>query len=91
MRTLRSNPIQVLHHVLKNVLKITTDERVSFSKWMKSNHYHNIHELCEDLPFGLKDLYECSDYIVNGQHCALKSSTPKHSIVAHLLDSRQNK
>ena len=27
-----SNPIQMLHHVLKNVLRITPDERVSFFK-----------------------------------------------------------
>ena len=65
----------LLHHVLNNVLRITTDERVSFSKWMENNHYHNIHELCEILIFGLEDLYECSDYIVDGQHCALESST----------------
>ena len=70
-----SHSKQLLHHVLKNVLRITTDERVSFSKWMEYNHYHNIHELCEELPFGLKDLYDCSDYIVNGQHCVLKLST----------------
>ena len=56
-----SNPIQVLHHVLKNVLWITTDERVSFSKWMEYNGYPNIHELCEGLPYRLKDLDEYSD------------------------------
>ena len=66
---------QLLHHVLKNVWRITTDERVSFSKWMESHLYHNIHELCENLPFGLGFIHDYSDYIVNGQHCALKSST----------------
>ena len=55
----------LLHHVLKNVLRITTDERVSFSKWMEYNHCHNIQELCEKRPLLLKHLYECSDYIVN--------------------------
>ena len=45
-----------------------------FLKWMEHIGYHNIHELCEELPFGLKYLHEYGDYIVNGQHCALKSS-----------------
>ena len=66
---------QLLHHVLKNILKITTNERVSFSKWMEHQHYHNLHELCENLPFGLDFIHDYSDYIVNGQHCALESST----------------
>ena len=30
---------QVVHHVLKNVLKISKDERVSFSKWMDYMDY----------------------------------------------------
>ena len=70
-----SHSKQLLHHVLKKVLRITTDERVSFSKWMEYNHYHNIQEQCEELPFLFKDLDECSDYIVNGQHCVQKLST----------------
>ena len=37
-----SNP-QVLHHVLKNVLGLFVDERVSCSNWMKYNNYINIH------------------------------------------------
>ena len=68
-----SNPIQLLHHVL--VLKITTDERVSFSKWYQYNGYYNTQDICEGLPFRLEDLLEYSDYIVNGQHCALNFST----------------
>ena len=60
---------QLLHHVLKNVLRIATDERVPFSKWMEYHHFHNIHELCENLPFGLD--FDYSGYIVNEQHCAL--------------------
>ena len=44
-----SHSKQLLHHVLKNDLRITTDERVSFSKWMEYNHYHNTNELCEEL------------------------------------------
>ena len=43
-----SNPFQVIHHVLKNVLGLFADERVSFSKWMEYNDYPNIHELCEN-------------------------------------------
>ena len=66
-----SHSKQLLHHVLKNALRITTDERVSFSKWMEYNDYHNIHELCDDLHFELKHIHDYSDYIVNGQHCAL--------------------
>ena len=61
-----------LHHVLKNVLKKNQDERFSFSKWMEYNDYHNIHEICDDLHFELKHIH---DYIVNGQHCALKFAT----------------
>ena len=70
-----SNPIQVLHHVLKNILRITTDERVSFSKWMEHGGYHDIHEPCDILPLFLEYLYGCSDYIVDGQHCVPKPST----------------
>ena len=70
-----SHSKQLLHHVLKIVLRITTDERVPFSKWMEYNGYPNIHELCEGLPYRLKDLHEYSDYIMNGQYNALKSST----------------
>ena len=62
---------QLLHHVLKNVLKTSQDERVSFSKWMKYNDYHNIYDLCDDLQFELKQIHDYSDYIVNGQECAL--------------------
>ena len=68
-----ANPIQVLHHVLKNVLRITTDERVSFSKWMQDSGYLIVQEICEGVPYILKDFHKY--YIVNGQHCALKSST----------------
>ena len=68
-----SNPIQVLYHVLKNVLRITTDERVSFSKWMQYSEFHNTQDICEGLPVRLEELLCFSDYIVNGQHC--ESST----------------
>ena len=40
-----SKPIQLIHHVLKNVLRITTNERVSFLKWMQYNVYTNIQEI----------------------------------------------
>ena len=46
-----SHSIQVIHHVLKNGLKINTDDRASFPKWMEHMHYHNINELCDDLQF----------------------------------------
>ena len=70
-----SNPIQVLYHALKNVLRITTDGRVSFSKRMQYRDFHNTQDICEGLPVRLEELLCFSDYIVNGQHCALKSST----------------
>ena len=66
---------QLLHHVLKNILKIDQDESVSFSKWMEYNAFHQIHELCHDLQFELKHIHNYSGYIMNGQHYALKSST----------------
>ena len=47
----KSHSKQLLHHGVKNVLRITTDERVSFSKWMEYNGYPNIHELSEGLPY----------------------------------------
>ena len=53
-------------------MKINQDERVSFTKWIEYNDYHNIHELCDDFQFELKHIHDYSDYIVNGQHCALK-------------------
>ena len=65
-----SHSTQLLHHGLKIVLRITTDERVSFSKSMEYHLYHNIHELCEELPFGLHLIHKYSDYIVNGQDYA---------------------
>ena len=70
-----SNPIQVLHHVLKNILRITTDERVSFSKWVEHVGYQYMHEPCDIFPLFMEYLYGCSDYIVDGQHCALEPST----------------
>ena len=42
---------------------------------MEYNDYHNIHELSDDLPFGLKHIHDYSDYVVNGQHCAQTFST----------------
>ena len=49
---------QLLHHILKNPLKINQDERVYFSKWMDDNDYHNIHEHCDDLQFDLKHIHD---------------------------------
>ena len=62
-----SHSMQVLHHVLKNVLKITTDDRVSFPKCIEYMDYHNINDLCDDLQFELKHIHDYGDYIVNGQ------------------------
>ena len=42
---------------------------------MEYHYFHNIHELCHDLQSELKHIHDYSDYIVNGQHCALKFST----------------
>ena len=64
-----SNSIQVLHHVLKNVLRITTDERVSFTKWMQYHGYLIILEVYQGDPYILEDFHKY--YLVNGQHCAL--------------------
>ena len=66
---------QLLHHVLKNILNINQDKRDSFSKWMEYHYFHNTHELCHDCQSELKQIHDYSDYIVNGQHCALKFST----------------
>ena len=74
-----SHSKQLLHHVLKNILKIDQDERVSFSKWMEYNDFHHIHELCHDLQFELKHTQDYNDCIVNGQHCALNFSTMNKS------------
>ena len=66
---------QVIHHVLQNVMGLFVDEIVSFSKWMEYNDYLNIHELSEGVPCRLKDLHEYHEYIVDGQHFALKPFT----------------
>ena len=42
---------------------------------MEYHVYPNIHELCEILSFGSDFIHELSDYIVNGQDYAPKSST----------------
>ena len=53
-----SNSVQLIHHILKNVLKITAVDRVSFPKWMEYMHYHNINELYDDLQFELKYIHD---------------------------------
>ena len=63
----------MLHHVLKNVLGITTDESVFFTKWMQYHGYLIIQEVYHGDPYILEDFHKY--YLVNGQHCALKSST----------------
>ena len=68
-----SNSIQVLHCVLKNVLRKTTDETVSFTKWMQYHGYLSIQELCEGVPYRLEDFHKY--YIVNGHLRVLKYST----------------
>ena len=70
-----SHSKQLLHHVLKNILKIEEDERVSFSKLMEYNCFYHIHGICHDLQFKLDHMNDYNDYIVNGQHCALNFST----------------
>ena len=60
-----SNSIQVLHHVLKNVLRITTDERVSFTKWMQYHGYLIIQDVYQGYPYIWEDF--CKYYLVNGQ------------------------
>ena len=74
-RSPNSHSKQALHHVLKNILKIDQDERVSFSKWMEYHDFYHLHELCHDLQFNFDHIHDYSDYIVNGQHGALKFST----------------
>ena len=37
--------------------------------------YHDINERCDDLQFELKHIHDHSDYIVNGQDCALTFAT----------------
>ena len=69
------NPIQVLHHVLNNVLKVKEHEVISISKWMKYMGYNNFTDLCVDLLFELNHVHVFSNYIVDGQYCALKFGT----------------
>ena len=75
--------LQVLHHVLKNILKISKHERVPFSKWMEYMASHNVNDLCDDLQFELKHIHDLSDYIVDGQHCAPKTCFHKQNEVVH--------
>ena len=70
-----SHSKQVLHHVLKNVMKIRNDEKVPFSKWMEYMAYDNVIDLCDDLQFELKHIHNLSDNIVDEQYCALKFAT----------------
>ena len=85
-----SHSKQLLYHVLKNVLKINTDDRVSFPKWMKYMYYHNISELSDDLQFELKHIHDYSDYIVNGQNCALKfGSMSKMKLLISWMSTRK--
>ena len=51
------------------------DESVSFSEWMDDMAYDHINDLCDDLQFELKHIHDLSDYIVDGQCCALKFAT----------------
>ena len=50
-----------------------TDERVSFTVSMQYKGYLIIQDICEGVPYILEDFH--GYYIVNGQHCALESST----------------
>ena len=52
-----SHSKQVLHCVLKNVLKISKDESVSFPKSMEYMAYDNVNDLCDDLQFEFKHIY----------------------------------
>ena len=67
-----SHSKQVLHHVLSSVLKISKDERVSFSKWTEYIAYDNVNDLCDDLQFEFKHIHDLSNYIVDEKYCALK-------------------
>ena len=42
---------------------------------MEYMDYQNINELCDDLQFELKHIHDYSEYIVNGQSCALTFGT----------------
>ena len=70
-----SNSKQLLYHFLNNVLKISKDERVSFSKWVEYMDYDNVNDLCDDLQFQLKYIHDLSDYILHGLHCILEFAT----------------
>ena len=48
-----SNSIQVIHHGFNYVVKTIEVERASVPKWIEYMHYHIIHDLCRNVPFGL--------------------------------------
>ena len=62
----------MFHRVLNNVLHIKKHEVVSISKWMKYMGCNNFTDLCIDLCFELNHIYVFSNYIVDGQYCALE-------------------
>ena len=64
------SPVDTSSASLKQLVCCTPLGRLGLSDPMK-----DLHKLCEGLPYRLKDLHKYSDYIVNGQHGALKSFT----------------
>ena len=51
------NSMQVMHHVINNVLMIEEDEIVSFSKWMEYRGYNNFTDLCVDFHLELNRIH----------------------------------
>ena len=84
-----SNPIQVLHHVLKNLLKITTDERASLSNGCNTMVIAIPKTYVKD--FHLDWKISLSSVPTLWTTLCPKIFHPKHNIVVHLLDSRHNK
>ena len=52
--------------------------------------HDNVNDLCDDLQSELKHIHDLSDYIVDGQHCALKICYHEQNEVVHQLDVKQN-
>ena len=70
------NQIQVFFHVINKVIDIKNeDEIVSISKWMKYMCYSNFTDQYNDLCFELNHIHAFSNYILDGQYCALKFGT----------------
>ena len=71
-----SIPLEMVQHVLKTVVGIKNDEQIeSFSHWMSYRGFYNFTDICDQLYHISEDIYNYTEYRVNGIKYQLKFNT----------------